>query len=63
MSPFAPIGHHPDAAMDPLVPADAMTAVRHRAVMLPRLLAGVVMLVGMMIYLVPRGMPSASAVA
>jgi cell cycle sensor histidine kinase DivJ len=49
--------------LDPLVPADAMTAVRHRAVMLPRLLAGLVMLVGMMIYLVPRGMPSALEIA
>ena len=49
--------------MDPLVPADAMTAVGHRAFVLPRLLAGVVMLVGMMINLVPRGMPSALEIA
>src|SRR5215472_9677447 len=49
--------------MDPLIQADAMTAVRQRAFMLPRLLAGVVMLVGMMIYLVSRGMPSGLEIA
>jgi cell cycle sensor histidine kinase DivJ len=59
LSRFAQIGNHLDASMDPLVPQHALTAARHRAFVVPRLLAGVVMLVAVVIYFTPLSTPSA----
>ncbi len=60
---FAPIRNHLDVAMYPVVPQDALAAIRHRAFVLPRLLGGLVMLAAVAVCFVPHGLPDALEIA
>jgi cell cycle sensor histidine kinase DivJ len=63
LGPFAPIRNHLGALVQPFVQQDVLAKSRHRAFVAPRLLGGLVMLAAVAIAFIPRGVPSAFAIA